>query len=95
MAGLRVCAASALDTGEVIQGVLSKPSKQTFSHCGISFHQATPIHLSPMVISESHSELRSPAVGTGEEGGLVPTVALPRCQVAASLANWQEKERQK
>lgn len=81
----------------MLQAVLSELWKQ-LSPChpwGRGSHQATPTHLSPVVTFDSHSEVKFPGVGAGEQGGLVPIVALPRCQVAASSANWQEKEKQK
>lgn len=45
-----------------------------------------------MVTSGALSELRFRNSGAWTEGGLVLTVALPRCPVAASSANWQERE---
>lgn len=80
--------------GELTQVLLSK---RRFSHQGISSQQAAPTHLGPVVTCDSHAELQFPGGGVqGVAGGrLVPIEVLPRCQVAASSANWQEKEKQK
>ena len=82
--------------GELTQVLLFT---RRFSHQGISSQQAAPTHLGPAVTCDSHAELQFPGGGVqgvaGRGGRLVPIEALPRCQVAASSANWQEKKKQK
>lgn len=54
-----------------------------------------PPHLLPLVASVALPGVRFPNSGTRAEGDLVPIVTVPRCPVAASSANWPERERKK